>query len=155
MLVQRIQSGTVIDHIPAQLGLVVLKLLGEPQKSGARVALVINAASTKMGRKDILKVEGVELKTHETQKLALVAPQATVNIIRDFKVADKITVVPPATVSGVLVCPSSTCISTKRGEPVSSEFVLKSRNPLVYTCVYCGSRLTQSYIVGQLGGSQA
>jgi len=154
MLVQRIQSGTVIDHIPVQLGLVVLRLLGEPQKIGARVALVINATSTKMGKKDILKIEGVELRAPETQKLALVAPQATVNIIRDYKVAEKITVVPPERVSGVLVCPSSTCISTRRGEPIQGEFILKSRKPLVYTCVYCGSRISQSHIVAQLGGSQ-
>ena len=71
MLVQKISDGTVIDHVAAGKALSVLRLLGNPQERGVTVAPVMNVGSSKMGKKDILKVEGVELTDEQIQKLAL------------------------------------------------------------------------------------
>lgn len=150
MLVQRIANGTVVDHIPAGKALAVLRLLGNPHEKGFRVALVMNVSSTKMGRKDIVKVEGVELSEEQVQRLALVAPQATLNIVRSYQVVSKKKVSPPTVVVGLLRCPNPTCITVKQREPVRSTFILASQNPLTYVCRYCGRQLIEQEISNQV-----
>jgi aspartate carbamoyltransferase regulatory subunit len=151
MLVQKISDGTVIDHVTAGKALSVLRLLGNPQDRGVTVALVMNVRSSKMGRKDIVKVEGVELTDDQIQKLALIAPLASVNIIRAFHVAEKKKAVPPRTITGVLRCTATTCVSVREKDSVSSVFSLVSSSPLVYRCKYCGRDLTEQEIFGELG----
>ena len=89
LLVRKIREGTVIDHIPAGRALAVLRILGITGREGLRVAVVMNVESRKLGRKDIVKVEGRLLKPHEVDVVALIAPTATINIIRDYKVIEK------------------------------------------------------------------
>jgi aspartate carbamoyltransferase regulatory subunit len=151
MLVQKISDGTVIDHITAGKALSVLRLLGNPQNRGVTVALVANVGSSKMGKKDILKVEGVELSDEQVQKLALIAPLASVNIIRSYRVLEKKSAMPPATVQGVLACTGATCVSVREKDSVSSIFSLVSASPIVYKCKYCGRDLTEQEISAQLG----
>jgi aspartate carbamoyltransferase regulatory subunit len=151
MLVQKISDGTVIDHITAGKALSVLRLLGNPQNRGVTVALVANVESSKMGKKDILKVEGVELTDEQVQKLALIAPLASVNIIRSYRVLEKKSAMPPATVQGVLACTGATCVSVREKDSVSSIFTLVSSSPVVYKCKYCGRDLTEQEISAQLG----
>jgi aspartate carbamoyltransferase regulatory subunit len=151
MLVQKISGGTVIDHVSAGKSLSVLRLLGNPQERGVTVALVMNVSSSKMGRKDILKVEGVELTNEQVQKLALIAPRATVVIIRSYRVTAKKKAVPPATVVGILRCTGATCISVREKDSVASVFSLISTSPLKYSCKFCGRLLTELEIFGQLG----
>ena len=151
MLVQKISDGTVIDHIPAGKALSVLRLLSNPQNRGVTVALVMNVSSSKMGRKDILKVEGVELTDEQVQKLALIAPLASVNIIRSYHLLEKKNAVPPKTVQAVLSCTGATCVSVREKDSVSSIFSLISSSPLVYQCKYCGRDLTEQEISAQLG----
>jgi len=151
MLVQKISDGTVIDHIAAGKALSVLRLLGNPENRGVTVALVANVQSSKMGKKDILKVEGVELSDEQVQKLALIAPLASVNIIRSYRVLQKKNAVPPKTLVGVLGCKAATCVSVREKDSVSSIFTLVSSNPLVYQCKYCGRDLTGQEISAQLG----
>src|ERR1700704_916970 len=86
MLVRKIPDGTVIDHVAAGKALSVLRLLGNPQENGFTVALVMNVTSSKMGKKDILKVEAMEISQEQVQRLALIAPRASVNIVRSYKV---------------------------------------------------------------------
>lgn len=150
MLVQRIANGTVVDHIPAGKALAVLKLLGDPQEKGFRVALVMNVSSKKMGKKDIVKVEGVELSDEQVQRLALVAPQATLNFVRSYQVVLKRKVSPPPVVVGLLKCANPTCITVKQREPVESIFLLSSQNPLTYVCRYCGRELGEQEISRQV-----
>ncbi len=151
MLVQKISDGTVIDHITAGKALSVLRLLGNPQNRGVTVALVANVGSSKMGKKDILKVGDIELTDEQVQKLALIAPLASVNIIRSYRVLKKKNAVPPKTVLGVLGCTGATCVSVREKDSVSSVFSLVSSSPLVYRCKYCGRDLTEQEISAQLG----
>lgn len=151
MLVQKISDGTVIDHITAGKALSVLRLLGNPQARGDTVALVMNVSSSKMKRKDIVKVEGVEISEEQVQRLALIAPQASVNIIRSYRVVDKKNAVPPKLLSGVLNCNNPTCVSVKEKDSVSPIFSLAEISPLSYQCKYCGRKLTEQDILSQLG----
>ena len=153
LLVSKIREGTVIDHIPAGRALAVLRLIRPPP--GARVALVMNVESRRMGRKDIVKVEGVTLDEAGTAAVALIAPRATVNIVRDYVVVEKRRVRPPRLVRGVLRCTNPTCITRKPGEPVTPLFHLASEDPVAVRCHYCGTLITQEEILEQvLGGGQ-
>lgn len=151
MRVQKISDGTVIDHIAAGKSLSVLRLLGNPQNRGVTVALVLNVSSSKMGRKDIVKVEGVELTDEQVQRLALIAPRASVVIIRSYGVTQKKKAVPPEVVTGILGCTSTTCISVKEKDSVQSIFSLASSSPLSYRCKFCGRVLSEQEISAQLG----
>jgi aspartate carbamoyltransferase regulatory subunit len=150
MLVSKISDGTVIDHVSAGKALSVLRLLGDPESKGATIALVMNVRSSKMGRKDILKVEGVELSTEQIQRLALIAPRASVNIVRSYKVAAKRSAVPPRTLRGVLSCTATTCVSVREKDSAPSIFFLSGRAPLRYRCKYCGRELDEKDISAQL-----
>ena len=84
MLIRRIKDGTVIDHVRAGEALRVLKILGITGKEGEIVSVAMNVPSSKLGKKDVVKVANRVLKTEETDKLALVAPLATANIIKNY-----------------------------------------------------------------------
>lgn len=150
LLVTKIKDGTVIDHIPAGLALTVLRILGIKGDEGFRVAIVMNVDSTRMGRKDIVKLEGFYPKYEDITKIALVAPTATVNTIRDYEVVDKRSVSIPDVIEGILTCPNPTCITRKPMEPVRSKFKVVSRSPLRLRCVYCGAELDRDSIIRQL-----
>jgi aspartate carbamoyltransferase regulatory subunit len=143
LLVRRIEEGTVVDHIPPGRAVAVLKVLRmwPPKPNGHRVAVVFNAESRKMGRKDLVKIEGYHVTREEAAAIALVAPRATVNVIREGRVAEKWRVEPPREVVGLLQCPNPTCITRKEGEPVKPRMVRAPGPGLRYRCVYCGSTL--------------
>ena len=86
--IPRIKNGTVIDHITAGNAVKVLHILGIPRSTSSVVSVAINVMS-KLGKKDIVKVENRELDPQEVDKIALIAPKATINIIRDYEVAKK------------------------------------------------------------------
>ena len=151
LLVRRIRDGTVIDHIPAGRALTVLKILGITGQEGLRVAVVMNVESRKLGRKDIVKIEGRHLSKEELDKIALVAPTATVNIIRGYRVSEKKKVRRPEQLHDILRCPNPTCITRQEREPVTPRFRLVSRRPVLYQCIYCGTLLDEGDIVEQLG----
>jgi aspartate carbamoyltransferase regulatory subunit len=132
--VSKIQSGTVIDHVSAGEALHVLSLLGIDGRKGTTVSLGMNVPSERLGRKDVVKVESRELSDDEAEVLSLIAPEATINIIRDYDVVDKRRVEPPEEVSGVLVCPNRDCI-TNAGEPVETAFAVLDDG---LRCEYCG-----------------
>lgn len=84
--VTKIENGTVVDHIPAGKAIDVLKLLG---LKGNTTLIAMNVSSTKLGKKDILKVENKFLSPDEIKKIATIAPKATINTIKGSKVAEK------------------------------------------------------------------
>ena len=137
LLVRKIRNGTVIDHIPAGRSLMVLKLLGISGREGLRVAVVMNVESRKLGRKDIVKIEGRELGREEVDVIAFVAPTATINIIRDYRVVQKYQVTPPREIIGVFRCVNPTCITNKRGEPIKPRLELLDPASLTVRCKYC------------------
>ncbi|MFQ6060874.1 MAG: aspartate carbamoyltransferase regulatory subunit, partial [Thermoplasmata archaeon] len=94
----------------------------------------------KMGWKDIVKVEDKELEPIEVDKISLVAPDATINIIRNYEVVEKKAVKLPDLAVGILECGNPNCVTNTK-EPVQTEFVLRSRNPIRLMCKYCGREL--------------
>jgi aspartate carbamoyltransferase regulatory subunit len=96
-------------------------------------------------------VEGVELTDEQIEKLALIAPRATIVIIRSYRVAEKKNAVPPNVVTGILNCTGATCISVREKDSVQSMFTLATLSPLSYRCKFCGRVLTEQEISSQLG----
>jgi aspartate carbamoyltransferase regulatory subunit len=131
--VSKIQNGTVIDHIPGGQALRVLAILDIDGTGGETVSIAMNVPSKRVAAKDIVKVEGRELSQDEVDVLSLIAPDATINIIRDYEVVDKRRVERPDRVVGVLRCPNSNCI-TNAGEPVATKFTVLDDG---LRCEYC------------------
>ncbi len=135
MRVSKIESGTVIDHVAAGQALNVLAILGIDGTRGDTVSVGMHVPSERLGRKDILKIEGRELTPAEVDVLSLIAPDATINIIRDYEVVDKHRVERTEIVRGILSCPNPACI-TNEDEPVETEFGVLDDG---VRCMYCGS----------------
>jgi aspartate carbamoyltransferase regulatory subunit len=140
--VRPIKNGTVIDHIAGGQALNVLKILGISGTTEASVSVVMNVESKKEGRKDIVKVEDRELKEEEVNRIALIAPHATINIIRDYKVVEKRHVDLPDEIVGVVRCQNPSCISNTK-EPIESRMLVKAKNPVLLRCLYCEQPLTE------------
>jgi len=130
-----IKDGTVIDHITAGNAVQVLHIIGIPKGSSSIVSVAMNVKS-KMGKKDIVKVENRELDSKEVDKIALIAPKATINIIRDYEVAKKHKVELPDEIVGIVKCANPTCVSNTN-EPVESRFKVICRDPPRIKCRYC------------------
>ena len=130
-----IKDGSVIDHITAGNAVKVLHILGIPKGTSSVVSVAMNVNS-KMGKKDIVKVENRELDPQEVDKIALISPKATINIIRDYKVAKKHKVELPDEVIGLVSCSNPTCISNAK-EPVKSRFKVVCKDPPKIKCYYC------------------
>jgi aspartate carbamoyltransferase regulatory subunit len=133
--IPRIKDGTVIDHITAGNAIKVLHILGIPKTSTFVVSVAMNVKSC-MGKKDIVKVENREIDPNEVDKIALIAPKATINIIRDYEVAEKYAVKLPDEIVGIVSCSNPTCVSNSR-EPVKSRFKVICKDPLRIKCYYC------------------
>ena len=133
--VEAIEKGTVIDHIPAGLGLAILrqfKLL----HYGSAVTVGFNLPSKTQGSKDIIKIAGVSFDDAAANRLALFAPEAVVNTIEDFKVVAKRRLQLPDEIAEVFRCPNANCAS--RSEPVKSRFYVKTQNAQTkLKCHYC------------------
>ena len=133
--VEAIEKGTVIDHIPAGKGLIILrqfKLL----HYGSAVTVGFNLPSKTQGSKDIIKITGVWLDDNAANRLALFAPEAVVNTIDHFKVINKRRLTLPEEIAEVFRCPNPNCAS--HGEPVKSRFyVRKQSGQTKLKCHYC------------------
>ncbi|WP_375055940.1 aspartate carbamoyltransferase regulatory subunit [Zobellella sp. DQSA1] len=133
--VEAIHNGTVIDHIPAGQGIKILQLFGLVQTQ-EKITVGLNLPSKALGAKDIIKVENTRLSATQANQLALFAPQATVNLIEDFEVVEKLQLHLPEKVEGVFSCPNSNCIS--HNEPVASKFKVRAVDGQVrFRCRYC------------------
>ncbi|MFD1589031.1 aspartate carbamoyltransferase regulatory subunit [Halorientalis brevis] len=138
--VSKITQGTVIDHITGGQALNVLAILGIDGSRGEEVSVGMNVPSDRLGRKDIVKVEGRELSQNEVDVLSLIAPAATINIVRDYDVIEKHRVERPEQVIGVLECPNRNCITTK-DEPVDSHFDVLDEG---VRCAYCDTIIREN-----------
>jgi len=140
-----IKNGTVIDHISNGLALEVLRIIGVRElDKDSTVSVALHVRSQKLGWKDIVKVENMELSPRTVNAIALISPTATISIIRDFKVREKRVVDLPDRIAGVLRCPNPNCITNQR-EPVESEFEVARRRPVVLRCLYC-ERLVDEFL---------
>lgn len=133
--VEAIREGTVIDHIPAGTGLAILRQFKLLQ-AGHAVTVGFNLPSKTHGKKDIIKITGLHLDEDAANRLALFAPNATVNDIHHFQVVAKKTLQLPETISEVFRCPNPNCAS--HGEPVKSLFyVRQQQGQTKLKCHFC------------------
>jgi aspartate carbamoyltransferase regulatory subunit len=132
--VSAIKEGTVIDHIPSNATLKVVDIL---DLKGIRsiISVVTNLNSKKMGKKGIVKIGGKNLTKEEFNKIALIAPDATVNIIKDYNVKKKIKVAIPETLNKIIRCSNPNCVTNN--EKVTTKFYVLSKAPLKLRCHYC------------------
>ncbi|SRR5712692_3571594 len=147
--IEKIRNGTVIDHIPGGMALDVLRILGITGREGIAVSVAMNVPSKTLGKKDIVKVEGRELHRGEVDKIALIAPQASINIIREYSVVKKQPVILPNAISDTISCPNPLCI-TNSHEPVEPLFRVIGKNPVRLRCDYCETILNYEEIRKQL-----
>ncbi len=137
ILVRKIKMGTVIDHIPPGRAFIVLRLLGLHQEPRNRLAVIVNTDSRKLGRKDIIKVEGIHIKGETLNKIGLVAPDATVNYVEEYRVVEKFKVRLPDEVIGVVKCSNPRCISNSPREHITPRLEVVRPSPLRLRCIYC------------------
>lgn len=135
--VKRIKNGIVIDHIKQGKSPEVLKILGIDANFQDTVTIAMNVPSSVYGKKDIVKVENRDLKPNEINQIAIIAPNATINKIKDYKVIHKETVKLPKEIIGTIKCSNPNCITNVEREPVASIFIVRQADPLVLTCKYC------------------
>jgi len=146
LLISPIEHGTVIDHITGGEALNVLKIIGITGATTESISVATNVESGKVGRKDIVKIKNRELVTEEVDRIALIAPGATINIIRNYEVFEKKGVEIPRLLVGIVRCPNPGCISNTN-EPIKSRFEVQRQGLL---CLYCDWRITRdiaSYLI--------
>jgi aspartate carbamoyltransferase regulatory subunit len=108
----------------------------------------MHVPSKQLKTKDIVKIEGRELKPQEVHKIALLAPHATINIIRDYKVVKKQEVELPKVIEDIIKCANPACISNSN-EPVQGRFYVDSGEPLLLKCHYCGYIIEKKDVLQQ------
>jgi aspartate carbamoyltransferase regulatory subunit len=138
LLISPIHNGTVIDHITGGEALNVLKIIGITGATTESISVATNVKSSKIGKKDIVKIENRELCKEEVDRIALIAPHATISIIRNFDVYEKKGVMIPDLLVGVVRCPNPGCISNTN-EPVPSKFEVMQKG---LHCLYCEWMIT-------------
>lgn len=136
MKVDSIKNGIVIDHITAGKGMQIYNLLGLDSLE-CSVALIKNAPSLKMGKKDIIKIDS-DFDVN-TEILGFVDPDVTVNIIKDGNTVEKKTIDLPESLTNVLHCKNPRCISTTEQE-LPQIFKLADKEKRVYRCLYCETK---------------
>jgi aspartate carbamoyltransferase regulatory subunit len=146
--VSKIKNGTVIDHVTNGHALDVVKILGITGRTGGVVTVAMNIPSKKLGAKDMVKVEGRELKTEEVDKIALLAPHATINIIRNYKAVEKQRVKLPSVIQGIVKCANPACVSNS-DEPIQPTFYVERQEPLRLKCHYCGYIMEKQDVLEQ------
>jgi aspartate carbamoyltransferase regulatory subunit len=146
LLVRRIRDGTVLDHIENGKALIVLRVLDITGREGNVVTVALNVPSSKHSKKDIIKVENKFLEKDETDKLALIAPHATINIIRDYKLVEKRKINLPDSIKGIFSCPNLSCI-TNSEEYISSTIDIIDKEKIVLKCRYCARTLSIDELV--------
>ncbi len=146
LLVRRIKDGTVIDHIEAGKALVVLRVIDITGRDGNVITVALNVPSNKHIKKDIVKVENRFLMKYETDKLALIAPRATINIIRDYKLVEKRKIQLPDSIIGIFRCPNLKCISNSE-EAIRSTLDIIDKQKIILKCRYCARTLTINDLV--------
>jgi aspartate carbamoyltransferase regulatory subunit len=141
--VSAIKDGTVIDHIPAKSLFKVISILGL-DKIESPITFGTNLESKQQGRKGIIKIAGVFFLENEINKIALVAPDAKLNVIRDYEVVEKKLVELPDMIVGIAKCVNPTCITNN--EPIKTKFYVISKKDATLKCHYCEKIMDQEHI---------
>jgi len=131
--VAALRHGTVVDHLSPGMALKALQLIGVPREGAALIG--VNLYSEKLGRKDILKLENMELTDDQIERLAVLGPNASVCFIREYEVVRKVRVTLPDRICGVLRCPNPSCITNH--DRLETRFDVERETPTLVRCHYC------------------
>ena len=132
--VSAIENGTVIDHIPARNLFKVIQILGL-EKIENQITFGTNFDSKKLGKKAIIKVAGTFFEDDDINRIALVAPQAKLNIIKGYEVVEKSVVEVPDDMTGIVKCVNPKCITNF--EKITTKFKVVSKDIVSLKCSYC------------------
>ncbi len=138
--VAALRHGTVVDHLSPGMALKALELIGVPQEGAALIG--VNLYSEKMNRKDILKLENLELTDDQIERLAVLGPNASVCFIREYEVVRKVRVTLPDRIAGVLRCPNPNCITNH--DRLETRFDVEKKSPTTVRCHYCERLIAES-----------
>ncbi|MDK2978824.1 MAG: aspartate carbamoyltransferase regulatory subunit [Bacteroidales bacterium] len=138
--VSAIQNGTVIDHIPADKLFDVIDILGL-DKINNQITFGTNLESKKMGLKAIIKLSDIFFADNEINKIALAAPEAKLNIVKDYQVVEKKIVEVPDSISGIAKCGNPKCITNH--EEIITKFQVVNKKKVALRCHYC-EKITDS-----------
>ncbi len=134
MSVSAIESGTVIDHVPANHLFKVIQILGLDRIDN-QITFGTNLESKKLGRKAIIKISDKYFEDEDINRIALVAPDAKLNIIKNYEVVEKRVVEVPDYIVGIARCMNPKCITNY--EPVTTRFKVVSKKNVALKCHYC------------------
>lgn len=150
LLVEAIANGTVIDHIAPGQAMNILRLFKFLGKHN-HITVGFNLRSGEMGSKDIIKIEDVTFSPSETEQLAILAPNATVNLISNYKVVDKYKLRLPVEIAGAFECPNSNCITHVEKAATPRFKIIKEGSQVMMRCHYC-ERVFEREIVLKTNG---
>jgi aspartate carbamoyltransferase regulatory subunit len=135
LVVSALENGTVLDHIPADNVYKALRILNLKGIEN-QITIGINLNSKQNGKKGIIKIADKFFEDEELNKLALLAPEATVNVIRDFKVVEKKKVELPKEITGIAKCMNPKCVTNH--QPITTKFTVNVKgSETSLLCHYC------------------
>lgn len=137
-------NGTAIDHIPSEEVFKVVSLLNL-QNVKHPITIGSNLESKKMGSKGIIKITDKFFEENEINKIAIIAPKAVLNVIRDYEVVEKKQLNLPGTIVNIVKCNNPACITNN--EPMKTRFEVLNENPLELRCHYCDLKIKKEDIV--------
>lgn len=142
LTISKIKEGTVIDHISSGKSILVLRIIGIGPDTTEPVSMAMNVPSRQMDKKDIVKVEGRFISEEELNKISLISPKATINLIENYEIKKKFRVNLPEMIEGILTCPNMNCI-TNSNEPITSRFhIVFGKEKVVARCHYCNRKIS-------------
>lgn len=142
--VAALENGTAIDHIPTDAVFKVVALL-QLQKLDNRITIGNNLRSNKMGKKGIIKVSDKYFREDELNRIALVAPNVNLNIIKDFEVVEKKKVILPDEIVEIVKCNNPKCITNN--EPMKTRFHVIDKEKVELQCHYCEMKIRKEEVV--------
>ncbi|WP_329903477.1 aspartate carbamoyltransferase regulatory subunit [Porphyromonas pogonae] len=143
MLVATIQDGTVIDHIPSSKLFKIAHILDLEQIDNP-ITIGNNLKSSRFGHKGVIKISGRFFTENELNKIALIAPNVHLNIIRDYEVVEKKQVSLPDEFAGIVKCTNPKCITNH--EPMKTIFTTIDITQEILECKYCGRKITSDQV---------
>ncbi len=141
--VSDLKNGTVIDHIPAKNLFKVIKILGL-NVINSQITFGTNLESKKLGKKAIIKISNIFFKDNQINKIILVAPEARINTIKNYKVTEKKQVQVPNVIRGIAKCVNPKCITNH--EEMETKFTVISKTDVALKCLYCEKITNEEHI---------
>lgn len=142
--VAALKNGTVIDHIPSEKLFTVVTLLGL-ENMESNITIGFNLDSKKLGKKGIIKIADKFFCDEEINRIAVVAPNVKLNIIRDYKVVEKKQVRMSDDLKGIVRCANPNCITNN--EPMATLFHVIDKESCIIKCHYCEKEQKRDEIV--------